>query len=236
MKFVAPRQIIFPGDLVASEDENVEGAVYLDNGKYRASSVGLVEFRENKIVIVPLEGVYRPKQGDIVIGYITDVLASGWEVDIRAPFPAWLPLNEAVTKYIDLERIALTSLLNIGDVVIAQVKDIDLTDEYPVTLTLREGERLGKIESGFIAEISPVKVPRVIGKKGSMLATISELGCELTIGQNGRIWAKCRDTEAELALLKVLAKIERESHVAGLTDRVKAFIESLKNSSKGGSL
>jgi len=122
----------------------------------------------------------------------------------------------------------LTSLLNVGDAVIAAVKDVDLTDEFPVMLTLREGERLGKIESGLVVELSPVKVPRVIGKKGTMISTISELGCDVIVGQNGRIWAKCPGPEAELALLQVIEKIDRESHVAGLTDRVRALIERYK--------
>ncbi|MFB6490520.1 MAG: exosome complex RNA-binding protein Rrp4 [Thermoproteus sp. AZ2] len=227
MKFVAPRQLIFPGDVVATSDEVVEGAIYLDGNKYRAASIGLVEFREDKIVVVPLEGSYKPKQGDVVIGYVKDVLAMGWEIDIRAPFPAWLPLSEATSKYVDIERISLTSLLNIGDAVVATIKSIDLTDEFPVMLTLREGERLGKIESGIVYEISPVKVPRVIGKKGSMLSLLSEL-CDIIVGANGRIWAKCKSAEDELLLIKALAKIEAESHVAGLTDRVKALIESIK--------
>ncbi len=235
MKYVSPRQVIFPGDLIATADEAVEGAVYLDEGKYRASSVGLVEFRENKIVVVPLEGSYKPKPGDIVVGYVTDVLAAGWEVDIRAPLPAWLPVGEATAKYIDLERTSLTTLLNVGDAVIAVVKSIDLTDEFPVMLTLREGERLGKIESGFVVEISPVKVPRVIGKKGTMISTISELGCEIIVGQNGRIWAKCPSHDAELTLLQILAKIDRESHVAGLTDRVRALVERYKSGAGSGS-
>lgn len=234
MKYVSPRQIIFPGDLVATADEVVEGAVYLDEGKYRATSVGLVEFRENKLVVVPLEGSYRPKPGDIVVGYVTDVLAMGWEVDIRAPLPAWLPVGEATAKYVDLERTSLTNLLNIGDAIIASVKSVDLTDEFPVTLTLREGERLGKIESGFVVEISPVKVPRVIGKKGSMISTISELGCDIIVGQNGRIWAKCPNHSAELAMIQILAKIDRESHVAGLTDRVKALVERYKSGAGPG--
>ncbi|AEA11975.1 exosome complex RNA-binding protein Rrp4 [Thermoproteus uzoniensis 768-20] len=230
MKYVSPRQVIFPGDLVATSDESVEGAVYIDDGKYRASSVGLVEFRDNKIVVVPLEGSYRPKPGDVVIGYVTDVLASGWEVDVRAPLAAWLPVSEATAKYIDLEKTSLTSLLNIGDAVIAVVKDVDLTDEFPVMLTLREGERLGKIESGFVVELSPVKVPRVIGKKGSMISTISELGCDIIVGQNGRLWAKCPGPDAEFVLLQIIEKIDRESHVAGLTDRVKALVERYKTS------
>jgi exosome complex component RRP4 len=227
MYFVTPRQLIFPGDAVATADSRVEGPVYLDNGKYRSLVVGLVEFRDDGVVIVPLEGVYRPKRGDLVVGYVTDVLATGWEVDVRSFMPAYLPVGEALHKHVDLETTLLTTFLNIGDVVVAKVKDVDLTDEYPIILTLKE-ERVGKVESGTVAEIAPVKVPRVIGKKGSMLNTLMELGCDIVVGQNGRVWARCKDPRDEVFLASLIKKIETESHVMGLTDRIKAEIENYK--------
>jgi exosome complex component RRP4 len=171
--------------------------------------------------------VYRPKRGDLVVGYVTDVLATGWEVDVRSFMPAYLPVGEALHKHVDLETTHLTTFLNIGDVVVAKVKDVDLTDEYPIILTLKE-ERVGKVESGTVAEIAPVKVPRVIGKKGSMLNTLMELGCDIVVGQNGRVWARCKDPRDEVFLASLIKKIETESHVMGLTDRIKAEIENYK--------
>jgi len=227
MYYVTPRQLIFPGDLVATADSRVEGPVYVDNGKVRSAVVGLVEFREDVVVIVPLEGVYKPKKGDLVIGYVTDVLATGWEVDVRTFMPAYLPVSEALHKHVDLETTPLTTFLNIGDVVVAKVKDVDLTDEYPVVLTLKE-ERVGKVESGTVVEIAPVKVPRVVGKKGSMLAVLAEVGCDIVVGQNGRIWVKCKSPRDEVFLTSLIKKIEAESHVMGLTDRVKAEVENYK--------
>jgi exosome complex component RRP4 len=227
MRLVAPRQLIFPGDVVATADSKVEGPVYLDNGRYRSLVVGLVEFRDDGVVIVPLEGVYKPKKGDLVVGYVTDVLATGWEVDVKSFMPAYLPVGEALHKHVDLETTPLTTFLNIGDVVVAKVKDVDLTDEYPIILTLKE-DRVGKVESGTVVEIAPVKVPRVIGKKGSMLNTLMELGCDIVVGQNGRIWIRCKDAHDEVFLASIIRKIEAESHVMGLTDRVKAEIENYK--------
>lgn len=227
MHLVVPRQLVFPGDVVATAESRVEGPVYLDNGKYRSLVVGLVEFREDVVVIVPLEGTYRPKKGDLVVGYVTDVLATGWEVDVRSFMPAYLPVSEALHKHVDLETTPLTTFLNIGDVIIAKVKDVDLTDEYPIILTLKE-ERVGKVERGTVIEISPVKVPRVIGKKGSMLNTLMELGCDIIVGQNGRIWIRCKDVKDEVFLASLIKKIEAESHVMGLTDRIKTEIEKWK--------
>ncbi|ABL88013.1 ribosomal RNA-processing protein RRP4 [Pyrobaculum islandicum DSM 4184] len=227
MHLVVPRQLVFPGDVVATAESRVEGPVYLDNGKYRSLVVGLVEFREDVVVIVPLEGTYRPKKGDLVVGYVTDVLATGWEVDVRSFMPAYLPVSEALHKHVDLETTPLTTFLNIGDVIVAKVKDVDLTDEYPIILTLKE-EKVGKVERGTVIEISPVKVPRVIGKKGSMLNTLMELGCDIIVGQNGRIWIRCRDVKDEVFLASLVKKIEAESHVMGLTDRIKTEIEKWK--------
>lgn len=227
MYYVTPRQLVYPGDIIATADRKVEGPVYLDNGKYRSLVVGLVEFREDMVVVVPLEGTYRPKKGDLVIGYVTDVLATGWEVDVRTFMPAYLPVGEALHRHVDLETTPLTAFLNIGDVVVAKVKDVDLTDEYPVILTLKE-EKVGKVESGTVVEITPVKVPRVIGKKGSMLNVLLELGCDILVGQNGRIWIRCGDPRDEAFLASVIKKIEAESHVMGLTDRVKAEVENYK--------
>lgn len=227
MHLVVPRQLVFPGDVVATAESRVEGPVYLDNGKYRSLVVGLVEFREDVVVIVPLEGTYRPKKGDLVVGYVTDVLATGWEVDVRSFMPAYLPVSEALHKHVDLETTPLTTFLNIGDVIIAKVKDVDLTDEYPIILTLKE-EKVGKVERGTVIEISPVKVPRVIGKKGSMLNTLMELGCDIIVGQNGRIWIRCKDVKDEVFLASLVKKIEAESHVMGLTDRIKTEIEKWK--------
>ncbi|MEM0276243.1 exosome complex RNA-binding protein Rrp4 [Pyrobaculum sp.] len=229
MYFVTPRQLIFPGDVIATADKKVEGPVYLDNGRYRSLVVGLVEFREDSVVIVPLEGTYRPKKGDVVVGYVTDVLATGWEVDVRSFMPAYLPVSEALHKHVDLETTPLTTFLNVGDVIVAKVKDVDLTDEYPIVLTLRE-EKVGKVESGTVVDIAPVKIPRVIGKKGTMLNMLLELGCDIVVGQNGRIWIKCGDPRDEVFLASLIRKIELESHVMGLTDRVKSEIEKYKES------
>jgi exosome complex component RRP4 len=61
-----------------------------------------------------------------------------------------------------------------------------------------------------------------------MLNTLMELGCDIVVGQNGRIWVRCKDAQDEVFLASIIRKIEAESHVMGLTDRVKAEIENYK--------
>lgn len=225
------RQLVIPGELLAEGEYEAAGACYKENGKIYAAAVGLAELREKNIVyVIPLAGSYIPKVGDLVIGKIVDIVVGGWHVDIKAPYTAVLPVAEAFTKPIDLGKVDLRTILDIGDLILAKVISFDLTKENPVTLTIKEA-RLGKIEKGVLVEISPVKIPRVIGKKGSMINLIkSEMKCEIIIGQNGRILVTGKSMEDELFVSQLIKFIERESHISGLTEKVKELIRKYKES------
>jgi len=229
--YVTNRQIVLPGDKIATSEYNVIGAVYWEGNCAYASSVSLIDIRgEKEIYVIPLSGTYEPKVGDIVIGYVTDILITGWEIDIKSPYKAYLPVQEASLKPIDIATTDLRTLLDIGDVILARITDFNVTKEYPVLLTIKEA-KLGKITQGMIVEIQAVKVPRVIGKKGSMINIFKEeLNCDVVVGQNGRIWIKCVDPKDELFLTQIIKLIEAESHVPGLTEKVKYLIDKYKKS------
>ena len=53
--------------------------------------------------------------------------------------------------------------------------------------------------------------------------------CNITVGQNGLIWID-GTPENELLAVKAINKIQEESHLSGLTDKIKDFLE--KNKSK----
>jgi len=92
-------------------------------------------------------------------------------------------------------------------------------------LTVRE-PGLGKIMRGQLVEVTPTKIPRVIGRQGSMVSMIKrETGCQLTIGQNGLILINGRSPKDERLAVMALRKIEAESHTSGLTDRVTEMIK-----------
>ncbi|MFN3621786.1 MAG: KH domain-containing protein, partial [Nitrososphaerales archaeon] len=83
---------------------------------------------------------------------------------------------------------------------------------------------LGKISKGEVVKISPTKVPRLIGKKGSMIRTIeSGTGCKLTIGQNG-IVVLSGQPEGIIKAVKAVRLIEEEAHLADLTQKVQALL------------
>jgi len=55
-----------------------------------------------------------------------------------------------------------------------------------------------------------------------------ETGCQIVIGMNGVVLVRCRNPEDEELLVEAIEKIERESHVEGLTDRVARMIRRRK--------
>jgi exosome complex component RRP4 len=88
---------------------------------------------------------------------------------------------------------------------------------------------LGKIDEGIIMQINPNKVPRVIGKEGSMINLIKEeTGCQITVGQNGYIWIKGDIIDKELFAKKAIIFITEKSFMSGLTEEVKKWFEKEK--------
>lgn len=145
--YVSDRQIVLPGgDAVATRDYNVSGGVYWDGNIAYSAVVGLINIRggERDVEVIPLSGIYNPRVGgDVVIGYVVDIGLTGWVIDIKSPYSAYLPVQEATLKPVDLTTVDLKSLLGIGgDIVLARIVDFNLTKDYPVTLTLR---RLGLV-------------------------------------------------------------------------------------------
>ena len=82
-----------------------------------------------------------------------------------------------------------------------------------------------KLQGGRIFKVNPNKVPRIIGKQGSMVSMIKlATNCKIIVGQNGLIWIEGTPQEEKVAVDTILM-IEREAHKSGLTDRVKAYLE-----------
>ena len=221
------RDLVVPGDLLAEGDYEVGENIHKIGNRFYATRVGLFELKdERRITVIALNSIYVPKPGDVVIGDVVDVGVGSWAVDIRAPRLAILRAADALGKPFRPDREELTRFLTVGDTVIAKVKAYDRTRNPLLTL----GEPgLGKVTSGLIVRITPSKVPRLIGKKGSMIGMLKrETGCQIVIGMNGVVLVRCRNPEDEELLVEAIEKIERESHVEGLTDRVARMIRRRK--------
>jgi len=224
--FYERRQLVTPGDLLA-EDEYLAGDnTYKDDGKIYASRVGLVDYEAKKVHVVALKAFYIPSVEDTVIGKVVEVTTGGWIVDINAPYFAMLRASDVIDRPFKPETSDLPSIFDVGDLIIAKVAACDRTRD-PL-LTVRE-PGLGKIMRGQLVEITPTKIPRVIGRKGSMVSMIKrETECQITIGQNGLILVSGKTPEDERLAVMALHKIEEESHTSGLTDRVTEMLRKKK--------
>ena len=224
--FYEKRQLVTPGDLLAEDDYVAGDNTYKDDGKIYASRIGLVDYEARKVHVVALKAFYVPYVGDTVIGKVVEVTTGGWIVDINAPYFAMLRASDVVERPFKPQTSDLPSIFDVGDLIIAQVVAYDRSRD-PL-LTVRE-PGLGKIMRGQLVEITTTKIPRVIGRKGSMVGTIKrETGCQITIGQNGLILISGKTPEDERLAVMALHKIEEESHTSGLTDRVTEMLRKKK--------
>ena len=226
MIHVRHRELVVPGQLVAEGDYRLRDGAYREGKQVYSSVVGLAYLQGEDIKIVPLQRPYIPSRGDVVIGVVVDSYHSGWVLDLNSPYTGNLFVSDLLHRKVDLNREDIGKYLGIGDLVAATVKDVD--ERMRVQLETK-GARKGKVDSGKLIEISPAKVPRVLGRKGSMLKILQEsTGCKLIVGQNGRIIVQGEDPHMVNAVVQALLMIEREAHTSGLTDRVRLQLEKLK--------
>jgi len=216
------REIIIPGEVIAKGDDYLPGEGTEKKGDTHeivALRYGLKEESNRLVKVIPLSGIYQPRRGNVIIGKVENITFNGWVTDIDTSNSAFLPLTE-VPKYVN--RNALNEMIDIGDIIIAKIWGIN---RKGIDLSIKS-RGLGKIEEGMILKINPNKVPRVIGKEGSMINLIkNETGCNITIGQNGLIWIKSDKIENELFAKKAILFVSEKSFVTGLTEELKKWFD-----------
>jgi exosome complex component RRP4 len=133
-----------------------------------------------------------------------------------------LSLKEGSSEYI--ERGAdLSKYYTFNEVVAARV--ISVTKDGSSDLSMK-GPGLGKLNNGRIIQVTPSKVPRIIGKQGSMISIIKEkTKCRITVGQNGRIYVQGEDPANERKAVETIELIEREAANDGLTEKVEKLLK-----------
>ncbi len=219
---VKDKEIVIPGqELAEGLDYLPSQGTFREGSKIISSYLGLSSLNERFVKVIPLTGRYMPKVGDLVIGKVIDIGFYGWSVDIGGAYNATLSIRET-SGFIE-KNDDLTKYYDYGDLIVAQVTKV--TKQKAIDLTTK-GPGLKKLIGGKIIEVTSSKVPRMIGKQGSMISMIKEsTGCSILIGQNGRVWIKGENTDKEIIVTNVIFKIEHESHIDGLTDKIKKMLE-----------
>jgi len=214
------RKIVLPGEfLEEKKGRKVGRGVYFEGEKVFAKVLGIPRISENEISVIPLAGVYLPSIGDRVIGVIAQVEISGWFVDINSPYMAFLPLGEGVDEFIDTTRADLSRFYDINDIIYCRISNV--TKNKTVQVSMHD-LAARKLHGGIIIKVTPVKIPRIIGKGGSMINLIkNRTGCEIIAGQNGIIWIR---GERKDKAIEAILTIERESHIIGLTEKIEKML------------
>ncbi|NYZ60661.1 hypothetical protein H0O01_03105 [Candidatus Micrarchaeota archaeon] len=196
-------KMILPGEIVWEREVSASGT-YLHEGKTYATVMGMM--REEKFI--PLQMAYKPKAGDNVVGIVTEERRAGYSTDLNLPYNGMIPTR----------KVRIT--LDMGGMVYGKIAWVDEVGNVDI------GE-VDRLPPGKIITVPPSKVPRIIGKKSSMLNQIREKsGCSIFVGNNGYIWIGTRGNVP--LVLKTIKLIVDNAHTSGLTDVVAKYLEDNK--------
>jgi len=214
------REIVIPSQLLGEVKSKKAGrGTFVENGKIYAEVLGILNKNSDYINVTPLKGRYDPIEKDFVIGIVEEAMSSSWLVDINAAYPALLHVNEVPW---DVDFGETERYLNYGDSLMAKVLQVDQEKKLQITLKDRN---LYKIKGGQIIEVEPSKVPRIIGKKGSMISLLKKYTkCRIFVGQNGRIWVDGDDIGVK-KVIDTIKMIEEESLSYGLTNKIEEMLK-----------
>ena len=216
------RRYVVPGDKIIEGSFRPLINVIKVGNSIIATRIGIAETGRDGVKVIPLSGVYIPRVNDIVIGKITDHSSLSWEVDINSCFSAHLPAQDVFGRDFSPARDDMGRQLATGDLIAARIIAFDRTRDPMLTI---QDKDLGKIPRGELLKISPTRVPRLIGKRGSMIQTIEQATqTRILIGQNGIVVVMGRNLYGTQLAIRAIRMVEEEAHTANLTQRVKVLL------------
>lgn len=215
------RKQVIPGDVITRGNHRYGNYVEKRGEDYIALRVGLAEVSHEGIKLNPLTGPYVPRAEDQVIGKVVDINGFGWVIDINSCFDGFLPASFVFGREFSPATHDLSSKFKVGDVIGARIESFDRSRDPQLSI---RGHGYGKIPEGEIVKMSPTRVPRLIGKRGSMINLISErTGCDVQVGQNGVV-VVVGPPEGIVRTVNVIKMIDKETHGANLMAKVEEYL------------
>lgn len=216
------RKRVIPGDVITSGSYRADQNTVLDGRLIVSTAVGVSEIVDDAVRVIPLTGKYMPRIDDMVVGKVTSHTSLAWELDINSCYVGFLPASDVFGRDFSARSDELASRLKRGDLVAARIANSDRSRDPLLTITDRD---LGKIDSGELVEMSASKVPRLIGKRGTMIQMIeTQTDSLITVGQNGWVVVACEDPNGLLKAKEAIAMVDRLAHTSNLTDRVRDML------------
>jgi exosome complex component RRP4 len=219
-----------------------------------ASTAGIIT-RTNKLIQVTQPNApYAPQTGDPVVGRITSISASKWNVSLNLEcltLPASLPLTginlpDGMQRMrTSADALSMRQLLKEGDVISAEVRTVHSASGTIGNVVLHaRSVRCGKLENGCFVMVPSWLITRMkkhfvtLGNQGE--EGFDGIKVEVLIGCNGGIWIQLAMTELEEmnesgGIMEEVQRI-RKTHAQRIISkeertilaRVKNAIEALK--------
>lgn len=228
------REVVVPGEVLTEDVKNFlpgRGTILnKEKNKIISLNIGLKQIKRNYINVIPLRGFYTPRPGDKVIALVVDKNPVKYKCDINAKDFGQLKPKNTISKGRTRgfrggrppQNDVGTEKFEIGDILVVKILSADRLNKPELTTV---GKYLGKKTGGIIISIDPPKIPRVIGRNGSMIKMLKNLTkSNIFVTQNGRIWLKGETIAHERLLIESINKIASEAHTVGLTDRMQEYI------------
>lgn len=222
------RDIVAPGDLLAKgRFRTGSNVVKVGEDAYYATVLGSFEIQNGVLSVRALRGPYIPRKGDRVIGVVVDISMGSWSVDIRSPYEATLPAARFPVR-INPVLDDIRKYLKVGDYIYAEIAEFDRF--RPPVLDATASREYGPVKQGVVVAIEPTRVPRVIGRNGSMIKLLNkELDANIIVAQNGYVWVRASNSTTINRAVRIIKMIEAEAHTQGLTSRVEEMLKTLKS-------
>ena len=221
--FKDKKQYVIPGDVITTSPLRLRENVMLDGKKIIATSIGLTNIYDDSVRVIPLSAVYLPKIDDIVIGKITSIFGNSWFADINSCYEGMLLGQDVFGRGSSPTMSDMKSRLDIGDLICAKIANFDRSREPLISIA---DQNLGKIDSGELVKISPPKIPRLIGKHGSMIQTIeSSTDTSITIGQNGLIVLKSESGSNLDKIIKVFKMLDSTTDDSNMDEKIQKILD-----------
>ena len=222
-KLESKKRYVLPGDFITTAPLRLQDNVVLEGKRITSTTIGLSDVSADSVRVISLNGIYMPKIDDLVIGIIQYISGNSWFADINSCYQGMLLGQDVFGRGSYPTTSEMKDRLDKGDIIYARIANSDRQREPLISIA---DKNLGKIDSGELIKISPTKIPRLIGKHGSMIQTIeASTNATITVGQNGFIVVSCDETNGLLKALTAIRMIDEQAHLVNLTDKVKKMLE-----------
>ena len=214
---------VLPGDVITTAPLRLHGNVVLEGKRILSTAIGLSDVSYDSVRVIPLSGIYLPKVDDLVIGMIKYIHGNSWFADINSCYEGMLLAKDVFGRGSNATLDEMKASLTKSDLILARIANSDRTREPLLSIS---GQNLGKIDSGELVKISPTKIPRLIGKHGSMIQTIeASTNATITIGQNGLIVLKCDDSTGLKKAVESIKMMNEALHNTNLEQKIQNILD-----------